>query len=329
MNTPAISVIVPTYKRPDRLRSALASLEYQIMATIEVIVVDNAADASVEKVVRSVADTSPIAIRYLAERNLGLHNARHAGARAAKGEILVFTDDDATFDPHWLRAFWEAFAAHPEMAAAGGPVRPIWEVPPPPWLVDLMGPSGTFGSLSLMHRDEGFSLSSNGVFFGVNMAIRRGVLFEVGGFNPESYGDTWLGDGETGLNRKLHSRRMQVGYVPEALVHHHIPKSRMSHGYLAQRMANEGACTEYARFRGTNPTTRPLILRWCRVGLSVGRLLLVTPLRRYLRNDRSAWLKLKLGIAYNRSRLQYLRRLSQDNELRATVEKEVWLSASH
>jgi hypothetical protein len=264
----------------------------------------------------------------LAERNLGLHNARHAGARAAQGEILVFTDDDATFDPQWLRAYTRAFADHPEMTAAGGPVRPVWEVPPPPWLVDLMGPSGNFGPLSLMHRDDEFSLNSHGVFFGVNMAIRRSVLFDVGGFNPESYGDTWLGDGETGLNRKLWSKGMQVGYVPEALVHHHIPSSRMSHGYLVRRMTNEGACTEYARFRGTAPTAGALALRKCRIALSVGRLLIMTPLRRPIRKDQSASLKLKLGMAYQRGRFQFLGRLSQDEELRTTVRREAWLTAT-
>lgn len=326
MISPVLSVIVPTYNRPDQLRSALVSLQRQIIATFEVIVVDNADDPAVEELVRSAAaERSLISIRYLAEPNLGLHNARHAGARAAQGEILVFTDDDATFDPHWLSAFARAFADHPEMVAAGGPIRPVWEVPPPRWLVDLMGPAGTFGPLSLMHKDGGFSLDSTGVFYGVNMAIRRGVLFSVGGFNPESFGDSWLGDGETGLNRKLCSEGMGVGYVPEALVYHHIPESRMSQSYLVRRMANEGACKEYARFRGNTPTAGALALRRCRIVLSMGRLLLVTPLRGSIRKDRCAWLKLKTGMAYNRSRLQYLRRLSQDDDLRAIVKRDNWL----
>jgi GT2 family glycosyltransferase len=321
-----VTVIVPTYKRVSGLQRALASLEHQTASTFEVIVVDNAGEASVERLVRSVAASSSITIRYIAERNLGLHNARHAGARAAQGQILVFTDDDATFEPHWLRAYAQAFADHPEMAAAGGPVDPVWETPPPSWLTDLMGTSGTFGPLSLMCNTGGFSMCADGVFFGVNMAIRRDVLFDVGGFNPESFGEEWLGDGETGLNRKLQRRGMQVGYVPTALVHHHIPSSRISQGYLARRMANEGASVEYARFRGTAPGARTLAARRCQIALSVGRLVLVTPFRRPIRNDRSAWLKLRLGIAYNGGRVQFVRRLSRDETLRTNVKRDVWLS---
>ena len=48
-----------------------------------------------------------------------------------------------------------------------------------------------------MEPYDGFRLDPNGVFFGVNMAIRRDVLLKLGGFNPDSFGDVWLGDGET------------------------------------------------------------------------------------------------------------------------------------
>jgi glycosyltransferase involved in cell wall biosynthesis len=50
------------------------------------------------------------------EDRLGLHHARHAGARVAQGRVLVFTDDDATFDTSLLQAYSDSFEAHPEMA---------------------------------------------------------------------------------------------------------------------------------------------------------------------------------------------------------------------
>ena len=132
---------------------------------------------------------------------LGLHNARHAGARAAEGKILLFTDDDATFDCGWATAYAEAFARHTEMMASGGPVRPIWETEPPQWLLDYIAESKMFNILSIMEPHTEFRMNPNGFFFGVNMAIRRNILFEVGGFNPESFGDIWSGDGEAGLNK--------------------------------------------------------------------------------------------------------------------------------
>ncbi len=133
------------------------------------------------------------------------------------------------------------------MAAAGGPVRPSWEKPREEWLERFMRGHKNFPIYSLMEPYEGFRLDAKGIFFGVNMAIRREVLFEAGGFNPEAFGDFWLGDGETGLNRKLWELAMFVGYVPGALVYHHIPSERMTVSYMRRRMANQGACDVYTR----------------------------------------------------------------------------------
>ena len=322
---PTLSVVIPTYKRSDSLRRSLESLRMQTFSSFEILVVDNADDPVTRDLVVGFSAIAPVTTHYFPEPRLGLHNARHEGARRARGDILVFTDDDATFADVWLESLAQAFHVHPRMVAAGGPVRPVWEEPPPAWLLDLIGPSRNFGALSLMQGSGHFTLSAHGGFFGVNMAIRRDVLFEAGGFNPESFGDIWLGDGETGLNRKLWNKGLLIGSVPEAVVHHHIPPSRMTRTYLEKRMANEGASTEYAHFRGSQPTPGELLLRRGRIGLSVARAVLVTPLRRVVRNDRSYRLKLSLDLAYNRSRFSYLRRLRRDEELRACVARKNWL----
>src|SRR5258707_14266832 len=116
-----------------------------------------------------------------------------------------------------------------------------------------------FPPLSLLDLAPDFRLTPDGIFFGVNMAIRRDVLFESGGFNPESFGDHWLGDGETGLNRKLHACGRLIGYVPEALVYHHVPPERMTVGYLRRRQANDGACDMYAAFHQKMPSLIGLV----------------------------------------------------------------------
>jgi len=195
-----ISVIIPTYRRPQLLRQALHSLQGQSLPTFEVIVVDNASDPEVERMVHAVKE---LPVRYVPEARLGLHYARHAGVYATDAELLVFTDDDATFDRDWLQAYQDAFTCHADMAAAGGPVRPLWEISPPAWLLEYMGDAKEFGILSLMEPYDHFRLGPDGYFFGVNMAIRRDTVFETGGFHPESFGDSWFGDGESGLRQKL------------------------------------------------------------------------------------------------------------------------------
>lgn len=305
----------------------LDSLQTQELDNFEIILVDNAADEDLRRKVLSFNQGARIGVTYVPEPNLGLHNARHTGARAAAGEILVFTDDDATFVPGWLVAYAKAFADHPEMAAAGGPVRPAWEASPPPWLLefvrDSMSSRKTFGALSLMEPHEEFRLDANGYFFGVNMAIRRDVLFAMGGFNPDSFGTVWLGDGETGLNRKLWQQGMLVGYVPDAVVYHHISPERMTVEYMCRRMANEGASEMYHLFRQRGINVKSLlrgIVGAIYRGLPLWFLVLL-----FRGNTDRRMIKVKMEAARSWSHVVYICRLAFSAHFRSLVLRERWL----
>jgi glycosyltransferase involved in cell wall biosynthesis len=319
---PHFSLIIPTHNRAESLRRALQSaraLDYPA-DRLEILVIDNASADATPAVVREFEE-----VRCIAERRLGLHFARHGGARAARGEILLFTDDDATFSTGWVRAYATAFEAHSEMAAAGGPVAPVWEPPPPQWLLDYMGDYRPgFIMLSIWEPYSEFQLKPGGpFFFGVNLAIRRQALFRSGGFNPEAFGETWLGDGEAGLNRKLAARGEPVGYVPEARVYHHIPASRMTVDYLCRRMANEGACEIYAELHPRLPSRREL----CRRALAIAwqKRQLWRAARRVRGQTDISSLNTQLEAARTWAQFAYLARLLFSRKLRQLVTKEDWL----
>jgi glycosyltransferase involved in cell wall biosynthesis len=325
-----VTLIVPTYRRPEVVR-CLDSIQQQRLdggLDLEVLLVDNAADDRLRSTVEAYNLKARVPVRYVAEPNLGLHNARHAGVRAASGDVLVFTDDDASFDPHWLAAYAEAFAEHPEMAAAGGPVRPVWETPPPAWLARFMADYPTmFPVLSLMEPYTEFRLGPAGWFFGVNMAIRRSVLVELGGFNPDSFGSLWLGDGETGLNRRLWEVGALIGYVPRALVYHHVPPERMSPRYFRRRQANDGACDVYALYhRAGVPGPGGLLRQAARIVARSARDWLAAPLV-WDRTDPRA-LRVQMRAVRGWSQLQYVLRLLVDARLRVLVTRQNWLSAA-
>jgi glucosyl-dolichyl phosphate glucuronosyltransferase len=321
-----MTVIIPTFHRPDSLMRAIRSLQEQTYMDFEILIADNAADPEVEQLMTEFNATADRRARYIQVPNLGLHNARHAAARAANGGVLVFTDDDASFDPGWLQAYAEAFDEHPAMSAAGGPVRPIWETPPPEWLLEFIGDSRVFSYLSLMEPYKDFRIDPKGFFFGVNMAIRRQVLFDLGGFNPEAFGDSWLGDGETGLNSKLWERGMLIGYVLNAVVYHHIPAQRMTVEYLCHRRANEGACTEYATFHKGMPGSIGIYMRIIRLTTSLVNIGLIILYRLLLKRDQFTLLKARMAFAYQLSRIRYASRLLFDQALRKMVEQEHWLT---
>src|SRR3954470_21926912 len=102
-----LSVVVPTFNRPDLLERCLAALVAQDLSpdAYEIVVADDAASAqTAEQVARWVARAAP-AIRYVAVR--GAHGpaaARNQGWRAARGDVVAFTDDDCVPLPGWLRA---------------------------------------------------------------------------------------------------------------------------------------------------------------------------------------------------------------------------------
>jgi glycosyltransferase involved in cell wall biosynthesis len=322
-----ISLVIPTFNRAPVLKRALRSaknLDYS-SDRCEIIVVDNGSTDATAAVVKAAQDGEPKhKIHYIREQRLGLHNARHAGVWAAKGNILVFTDDDATFDPGWLRAYAEAFESHPEMVAAGGPVRPSWEAPPPKWLLELIGDSKTFGMFSLMETYGDFRLDPQIIFFGVNMAIRRNVLIEQGGFNPDAFGDFWLGDGETGLNYKLRDQKMPIGYVPEALVYHHIPTTRMTVKYLRLRMANQGICNLYSEFHRNLPRTRSLLKRAANLIVEQAGCWI----RACLFKDRTdtGSLHIQLEAARTLAELKYMVRIAVNKRFQHLVLKTDWLN---
>jgi GT2 family glycosyltransferase len=320
-----ISVVIPTYMRPHRLRLALTSVQEQNVSKCEILVVDNAASGEIEQLVTTYQPRCQFPLKYVPEPKLGLHHARHAGARAAIGELLVFTDDDATFDRDWLLSYVKAFATNPHMLAAGGPVRPVWEASPPRWMENFLRNQKIFPILSLMEQSKEFSLSGRGFFFGVNMAIRRTALFELGGFNPEAFGDDWLGNGETGLNYKLWERGLLVGYVPEAVVYHHIPTERMSLAYFRRRMANEGACDMYTRFHHKMPGQLGLLWHAASIMLRNSAMWLIEPMV----IGRTDWLSLRVQLqaARSRAQLQYISRLMRDKDFREFVLKEDWLNS--
>ena len=318
-----ISVIIPTYKRPLTLLQALRSLQKQTLAEFEILVVDNADQPEISRQVSDFNKTARIPVRYVAERRTGVHYARNAAAETAEGDLLVYTDDDVSFEHGWAAAYAKAFADYPEMAAAGGPVRPSWEQAPPQWLIDYIGDSKCFIILSLMEPYDTFQLGDRGYFFSCNMAIWKSVLKARGGFDPEATANAWIGDGESGLNRRMWAHKDQIGYVPEAVVYHHIPSQRMTVDYFCHRMANEGASDMYAHYHNNIPDRLGLCKHAVAITIRSFRCWARALLVRNQTDIRS--LNIQMQSARTRSQLKYIARLIFDRGFQQLVAKEDWL----
>ncbi|NLI80862.1 MAG: glycosyltransferase family 2 protein [Deltaproteobacteria bacterium] len=254
------SVIIPTFRRTAFLLDTLASVGNQALSgdRYEVIIVDNAPDATPELQVLQNEGAMP-PIRYMHEPLNGLHNARHAGARHARGEILVYVDDDVLCPFSWLGEMLAPYTQS-DVALVAGKVVLRHEVEPPPWLGQFSGILSALDRGDTAHRVEPY-----GSPVGCNMSIRKSVLFSVGGFNPDGFGDPSLlhlrGDGECGLARKVHDAGWTVWYAPEAWLEHRVPSGRMTREYIEWRSAIGGIEAAYADLRYHRRSTLGLLTR--------------------------------------------------------------------
>ncbi len=97
-----VSVIIPTHNRAQSLKSTLQLLSSQTLPLdqFEVIVVD---DGSTDDTASVQNDPFPFALNYIHQFNRGSAPARNEGARYARGDTLVFIDDDISLEPNYLQ----------------------------------------------------------------------------------------------------------------------------------------------------------------------------------------------------------------------------------
>ncbi len=132
-----ISVIIPTRNRVDLLTSAIQSLLTQTLDRdhFETLVIDNGSTDHTAEVVRGFSNQLPN-LRYIHAPEPGLHVGRHRGMHEARGDVLVFADDDIEATPTWLESYHQIFC-DAQVAMAGGNNFPLFIQPPPGWLKKL------------------------------------------------------------------------------------------------------------------------------------------------------------------------------------------------
>lgn len=123
---PFVSVIIPVYNDAERLEKCLAALENQTCPQdlYEVIVVDNASDESITRVVDKYQQTSAT---YEPEQ--GSYAARNKGITIAKGEIIAFTDSDCIPAPDWIENGVMALKNNPDCGIIGGRIKLFFRDP--------------------------------------------------------------------------------------------------------------------------------------------------------------------------------------------------------
>jgi glycosyltransferase involved in cell wall biosynthesis len=262
---PELSVIVCSHNGERGLPGALSHLRRQTLdrSRYEVIVVDDGSTDGTSDVARSAG-----ARLVRLDRNSGLAAARNAGVSAARAPIVAFTDDDCEPDEGWLAALRVPFE-DARVGGVGGAVVPacanrrllhyLQERNPLSPLSDelLAGDTplyrlGLYLRNVLGHRPELRDRERLYSPVGANMAFRREVISELGGFD-ESF---TFGGEEEELCRRGHRRAegLLLVYASHAVVVHRFAP-RLGDPLRRARAYGRG----YARTRRKHPELRPII----------------------------------------------------------------------
>lgn len=103
--TQSISVIIPTFRRPDGLRRAAGSILAQANPcglALELVIVDNDPDGSGLAAAQAIAGEAAFPVQVVHMPEAGVANARNAGLAASSGELIAFLDDDEEAPATWL-----------------------------------------------------------------------------------------------------------------------------------------------------------------------------------------------------------------------------------
>lgn len=211
-----VDVIICTRDRPADLRKCLTELAAMPQDGQRYLVVDNA--SSTEET-RQVVEAFPDVI-YIREDRPGLDIARNTGIRATDREVLAFIDDDASPDPLWLRKLCRNFD-NPLVMAAGGLTMAMELVDEAQIAFERLGGFGRGFKPVIYHQGNCFPFHAWCAGAGVNMALRRKIVDEIGWFDEAlDAGTKSLAGGDADYFRRIISAGWRIAYEPEALNWH-------------------------------------------------------------------------------------------------------------
>lgn len=177
----AISVIIPTYNRPELVSLAIESILAQTHPAAEIIVID---DGSV-KDMREVLSRYASKVQIIRQANTGLSGARNTGIRAARHDWIAFLDDDDEHTTDRLERAAESIRRFPNAHVHATNTA----------IIPLNGPEIDLFKLRGMQSSEWKEVARplpwvlNGCFFSQSMVIRRQALEQAGLFRKTFYED--------------------------------------------------------------------------------------------------------------------------------------------
>jgi len=222
-----VSVLIPTHNRIGLLRQTLSSfrdVRVPSAVNLELIVVANACADGTYSAVERISGDYPFELTVAKEPTPGQNWARNKALKLATGDVFAFVDDDIRLDRTWLRGLVEVFKQY-EADVVGGRTKLWWEdVEKPEWFKPYLSPI-------LAAYDHGDTVQEVGLPgpIGANMAIRRRVYQEIGGFRTgiQNEDNSLYRGNEVEYLQRADNHGFRGYYAPDALVYHWVSPDRI------------------------------------------------------------------------------------------------------
>ncbi|MCU1595514.1 MAG: hypothetical protein JWO12_2906 [Frankiales bacterium] len=203
MTPDPVAVVVPTRDRPQHLATCLAALLPQLLPGDEVLVVDSASAVPVQA-----------SVTVLRAETKGASLARNVGWKGTSAPVVAFVDDDCEVAPGWRTALVAALEGV-DMVVGGVTVPPAQEGAERAAAITALVPEQLLEADALLRGGSG------------NLAVRRSVLEQVGGFDERLGPGTWSRAGE---DLEFQDRLLTAGFTgrfaPSVLAYHHQWRTR-------------------------------------------------------------------------------------------------------
>jgi glycosyltransferase involved in cell wall biosynthesis len=253
----SLTVAICTHNRAAQLADTLRSLEALEAPgrQWELLVVDNASTDGTPALLEELHWRPGVPLRCVREERLGVSYARNRAVEEARGEYVLFIDDDETPHEDWLAAHARALREHAPDATGGRIEVRFIGAERPSWLTDeLLGFLGRLdhGPLPRRLTDEGQKI------FTGNAAFRRETVRRLGLFDTSlgRRGRINAGGEDVDLFVRLLRAGCDVRWVPDAIIFHRIEAEKLRRGYFLDLHYRQGRM-EAIRRRGAGSRVPP------------------------------------------------------------------------
>lgn len=242
----SVSVIIPTFRRPQGLATAMTSVIRQTgleAVALSLIVCDNSPEASARADVAAFAASAPIAVTFVHEPKTGVANARNTAVAAARSDFIAFLDDDEEAPVTWLSALLTTQTQF-DADVVFGPVS-----------ARLMDADVRFPLYfeAFFSRRGPASSQAISVYYGCgNSLIRRVVMPANKPFCTE-HND--MGGEDDKLFYGLQTKGARMAWSAEATVFEDVPPSRSTLNYTLRRAFAYGQGPSFSAALGHKPLT--------------------------------------------------------------------------